>query len=196
MARGIIIFGASGSGTTTLGRELARSLGFRHFDLDDYYWRWDTDIPFTTALPQEERIEKLMGDLDCCCYFVLSGSLCMWGEPFIPLFDLAVFITAPASVRVERLHQRELARFGQRILADGDMYEEHMEFLAWAERYDTMEPPERCLKLHEQWAATLLCHVLRLDGAAHIEDNIGRITERLFASADIRFRLKQRRHRV
>ena len=178
MARGIIIFGASGSGTTTLGLELAWALGFRHFDLDDYYWRWDTDIPFTAALPREERTEKLMGDLDRCAHFVLSGSLGMWGDPFLHLFDLAVFVTAPASMRVERLHKRELARFGHRILTDGDMYVEHIEFLSWAEQYDTMEPPERCLKLHEQWAAILLCPVLRLNGVAPIEDNIERITER------------------
>ena len=119
-----------------------------------------------------------MGDVDNCAHFVLSGSLGMWGEPFMPFFDLAVFVTAPASVRIERLHKRELARFSQRILAGGDMYKEHMEFLSWAERYDTMEPPERCLMLHERWAATLTCPVLRLDGDAPIEDNIGLITER------------------
>lgn len=40
--KGIIIFGAPGSGKTTLGAELARQLDFPHFDLDDYHWRWDT----------------------------------------------------------------------------------------------------------------------------------------------------------
>ena len=36
MSRGIIIFGAAGSGKTTLGRELAGRLGFLHIDIDDY----------------------------------------------------------------------------------------------------------------------------------------------------------------
>ena len=40
MARGIIVFGSPGSGTTTLGRAVAAQLGFAHFDLDDYLWRW------------------------------------------------------------------------------------------------------------------------------------------------------------
>lgn len=35
---GIIIFGANGSGKTTLGRELAGLLGFRHMDIEDYYF--------------------------------------------------------------------------------------------------------------------------------------------------------------
>jgi len=37
MAHGIMVFGASGSGTTTLGRELAQILGFAHLDIDDYF---------------------------------------------------------------------------------------------------------------------------------------------------------------
>ena len=60
-ARGIIIFGSPGSGTTTLGREVAKRLGFQHFDLDDYLWRWDAEIPFTVSRPREERSELLMG---------------------------------------------------------------------------------------------------------------------------------------
>ena len=47
MARGIIVFGSPGSGTTTLGRAVAAQLGFAHFDLDDYLWRWDTEVHFT-----------------------------------------------------------------------------------------------------------------------------------------------------
>ena len=171
MARGIIVFGASGSGTTTLGKELARLLGFRHFDLDDYYWRWDTELPFTVARPRAERIGKLLGDMERCPHFVLSGSLGTWSEPFIPLLDLAVFATAPAAVRVERLHARELSRYGDRIRAGGDMHSEHKGFLDWAEQYDTMEPPERCLKLHEKWIESLICPVLRVDGTIAIEEN-------------------------
>ena len=34
---GIIVFGASGSGCTTLGRALARQLNFEHFDTDDFF---------------------------------------------------------------------------------------------------------------------------------------------------------------
>ena len=58
MGRGLIVFGASGAGTTTLSVELSRLLGFTHFDLDDYFWNWDTEIPFTFPCPRKERIEK------------------------------------------------------------------------------------------------------------------------------------------
>ena len=181
MGRGIIVFGASGSGTTALGVELSRLLGFTHFDLDDYFWNWDTEIPFTAPCPRKERIEKLMKAVGDCTSFVMSGSLCGWDEPFVPLFDLAVFVTTATPTRIERLHRRELSELGDRILAGGDMYDVHNDFLVWASQYDDiLKPPERCFALHEQWAETLLCHVVRVDGADAIEANATKIMEQYY----------------
>lgn len=42
---GIILLGANGCGKSTLGCELARSLNFAHFDVEEYYF-YQTDIPF------------------------------------------------------------------------------------------------------------------------------------------------------
>ena len=178
--KGIIVFGASGSGTTTLGRKLAERLGFRHFELDDYYWLTDTDISFTATRPREERIEKLMRDISDRPGFVMSGSICGWSEPFLPLLHLAVFVYAPASVRLERIAERESARFGNRILPGGDMYEKHKSFLAWAAQYDTMDPPERCLKLHEDWVRDLSCPVVRIDGTKDLNENMENIMASCF----------------
>lgn len=58
LSKGIIIFGAPGSGQTTLGKEVARQLNFHHFDLDDYHWRWDTEIPYIIFRSEEERIRS------------------------------------------------------------------------------------------------------------------------------------------
>lgn len=66
MSRGIIIFGASGSGTTTIGKELANIMNFKHFDLDDYFWTWDTAIPYTIPRAKAERIELLQHDISEC----------------------------------------------------------------------------------------------------------------------------------
>ena len=175
MARGIIIFGSSGSGTTTLGREVAKLLGFQHFDLDDYLWRWDTKIPFTVTRPREERIKLLMGDISKYPHFVMSGSMDSYNAPFVPLFDMAVLISAPVGTRVERVNARELARFGERILPGGDMFETNKDFLAMVRRYDTDGSP--CRRVHEQWAATLPCPVLHVDGTVAIAENAERIVE-------------------
>ena len=46
MAKNLIhIFGASGSGTTTLAEKISRELGYFHLDTDDYFWL-PTDPPF------------------------------------------------------------------------------------------------------------------------------------------------------
>ena len=178
MGRGIIVFGASGSGTTSVGAELSRILGFSHFDIDDFFWNWDTEVPFTTPNTKEDRIEKLLNAVNSCTGFVLSGSICGWDEPFIPLFDLAVFVKTDTSTRIERLRKRELSEYGDRILPGGDMYEYHNSFLIWASQYDDiLHPPERCLALHEQWATTLPCPVIGIDGADEIEANATRVME-------------------
>lgn len=176
MARGMIIFGSSGSGTTTLGREVAKQLEFPHFDLDDYLWRWDTEIPFTVTRPREERIRRLMDAVSKFPNFVMSGSMDSYNAPFVPLFDLAVLLSAPVETRVERVNIRELARFGERILPGGDMYETHKDFLFMVRRYDTDGSP--CRRVHEKWAETLPCPVLHMDGTDTIAKNAARIVER------------------
>lgn len=175
MARGMIIFGSSGSGQTTLGREVAKRLGFPHFDLDDYLWLRDTEIPFTVTRPRDELTELLMDDISKFPYFVMSGSMDSYNAPFVPLFDLAVLSSAPVETRVERVNARELARFGERILPGGDMFETHKNFLASIRRYDTDGSP--CRRVHEQWAATLPCPVLHIDGTVAIAENVERIVE-------------------
>jgi cytidylate kinase len=94
---GVIVFGASGSGTTTLGRELARVLDFAYFDIDDYFWE-QTEVPFSAPRPREERRKRLRADITKHVNFVLSGSMTGWDEPFLPYLDLAVFVTAPAAI--------------------------------------------------------------------------------------------------
>lgn len=59
MAQTIIhIFGPSGSGTTSLGRQMALNWGFRQLDSDDFYWL-PTDPPFTSKRPPEQRLEQM-----------------------------------------------------------------------------------------------------------------------------------------
>ena len=56
MSNRIHVFGASGTGTTTLGRGLAEALHIGQFDTDAYFWL-QTDPPFTDIRPEPERIE-------------------------------------------------------------------------------------------------------------------------------------------
>jgi adenylate kinase family enzyme len=171
MIHRIHILGASGSGTTTLGRALAARLQYPHFDTDDYFWL-PTDPPFTHQRERTERQRLLMDDLTAHDAWVLSGSLCGWGDVTIPLFELVVFLAIPQDIRMERLHRREHARFGERILPGGDMYEVSQAFLAWAASYDEGGLDIRSRRRHDQWLSTLPCPMLCFEGEYSIEEHL------------------------
>lgn len=175
MARGILIFGSSGSGKTTLGRLVAEKLGYPYFDLDDYIWRKDTERPFLVMYSREEKISRLMEAISKDDHFVMAGSMDSFNAPFVPLFDLAVYMTASTEVRIARAHKRELEHYGERILEGGDMYEEHQRFLASSARYDTDGAP--CARVHEEWAKSLPCEVIRINGEEKLDCNVRRVVE-------------------
>ena len=168
MAHRIHVFGASGSGTTTLGTAAARALGARFLDADAYYWV-PSDPPFTTKRPPAERIAGIERDLEGAADWVLAGSLCSWGDPLVPRFTLAVFLVVDPDVRMARLVERERARYGPRILPGGDLHARHVAFMDWARSYDHARAPVRSLDLHERWMANLPCPVLRLDATQPVE---------------------------
>ncbi len=149
MIQRIHILGASGSGTTTLGQALAEHLTYPHFDTDAYFWL-PTDPPCTAKRDTTLRQQFLMDDLTTYDTWVLSGSLCGWGDGAIPLFELVVFLWLPPDVRMERLRHREHERYGERIMPGGDMYETSQAFLDWAASYDTGDVHMRSRRLHEQ----------------------------------------------
>jgi adenylate kinase family enzyme len=164
----ILITGAAGSGTTTLGRALAAKLGSAHEDTDAYYWV-ATDPPYTTIRPPEARIALLLPKLKAERDWVLSGSPIEWGAALEPLYELIVFLRLDHDLRMARLGRREAADFGPRIVPGGDMARINAEFLEWASSYDEAGPERRSLAQHERWLAAQKCPVLRLDSAEPVD---------------------------
>ena len=102
--------------------------------------------------------------------FVMAGSMDSFHEYFDPFFILAVYLTAPSHVRVTRVHQREYEEFGERVLEGGDMFQAHQQFLEDVARYE-IGGGSTSRDVHEKWAASLSCEVLRLDGSKEISEN-------------------------
>ncbi len=180
MPRGIIFFGGMGVGDTTLGKKTASILGYPHFDIDDYIWRWDTEIPYELMRPKEEKISLLTNAIANHSHFVMSGSMWSFRKAFENLFDLAVFMTAPAEIRAERIRSRSIKRWGNRVLPGGDMYNSsnvYRDYLACAQNYDHGSIDEYSLAQHEKWAEELPCPVLRIDGTKTIEENALAVVE-------------------
>jgi adenylate kinase family enzyme len=168
----IHILGASGSGTSTLGDALTRSCGYVHLDTDDYFWE-STTPPFQQPRERQQRQALLGVALDAHPRWVLTGSLCGWGDIFIPRFDLVIFLFVPQEIRLARLKAREQCRFGQEALAPGGtMHEAHVAFMNWAAGYDEGSDDMRSRRRHEQWLAALPCPCIRLVGLLTVEEQV------------------------
>ena len=169
MANRIHIFGASGSGVTTLGSNLSEQLKGKFLDTDTYYWK-DSDPPYQHINNPKNRIEMIEKDISNMDNWVLSGSLCSWGQPLIHRFNLVVFLHLPNELRMARILNREQERYGSRIEPGGDMHDKHVKFMDWASSYDEAIAPTRSLDMHETWMTQLACPVIRLDSSAQIGD--------------------------
>ncbi|WDU63407.1 AAA family ATPase [Pseudomonas poae] len=183
MACKIHIVGAAGAGTTTLGMALAERLNIAYFDTDYFYWQ-QTDNPFTVARPKEERIRLLQEQTAGLEGWVLSGSLCGWGDPMTAHFTHVVFLRLAPDVRLQRLRLREVQRYGDQILEGGSRHENSVAFLAWAARYDDGNHSLRSLRRHESWLKALTCPVIRLDSTHHsVEALVNQLIPLLHPSA-------------
>lgn len=178
MRNHIHILGASGSGTTTLGKELSKALGYVHLDTDDFYWE-KTDPPYSKPRPIELRRELLIKKMNRNPKWILTGSLVGWGDMFIPDFDLVVFLWIPSDLRIQRLHARERLRYGSQIDIGGEKHKSFITFIDWASMYDTGDESIRSRKLHELWLKDITCDVLRLEGKFELEKKVHHVITRI-----------------
>jgi adenylate kinase family enzyme len=165
------ILGASGSGTTTLASGISNTLKIESFDADHYFWE-QTDPPFTTKRGSEERLALLKKDLDQNSSWVLSGSIVNWADTVKDRFTHVIFIFLPQATRLSRLRERERQRFGTRIDDGGDMYQQHIDFIDWAKKYDEGGLEVRSQTLHEDWLKSLTCPILKISGELSREAQI------------------------
>ncbi|MEQ9443307.1 MAG: AAA family ATPase [Cyclobacteriaceae bacterium] len=179
----ILIFGASGSGTTTLGKALAERLGYMHVDADDYYWK-KTVPPFQEKIALSERNARLTSDFLSAANMIVSGSMVSWGDYWKTAFDLAIFLYLPQEIRMERLKKREAERYGDLLLTDQATIENSKAFLAWAKKYDDEGFDGRSLKIHRNWIKALKCPVLSLDGDLTLPERIQKVMTKMKKLAD------------
>jgi hypothetical protein len=166
----IHVTGASGPGTTSLGRVLAKEIGISHLDTDDFFWL-RTDPLFTTPRDREERIDLLRKRALPHQGWVLSGVRAGLGRE-----DRAAVRPGRVPCAWSRSVDCSGCATGRRpamARASGPaatIVDEHREFMEWAARYDTAGLEQRSLVAHEQWLATQTCPVLRLDSSRPVAD--------------------------
>jgi len=170
----ILIFGASGSGTTTLGKKIERGTNFKHLDVDDYYWK-KTKLPFQEKIPLNKRNENLKADFEKFENIIVSGSMVSWGKEWETSFDLAIFIRLDNEERMKRLKKREVERYGEKLLTDKNIQRNSKEFLEWANQYENPNFDGRSFKIHNNWIELLDCKILTIDGKLELNDKTKKI---------------------
>ncbi|WP_106793358.1 AAA family ATPase [Aquimarina sp. Aq78] len=170
----LLIFGASGSGTTTLGNEIKKRTDFKHLDVDDYYWK-KTNPPFQEKIPLTKRNENLKVDFNNFTNVVVSGSMVSWGKEWESAFDLAIFIRLENTARMERLKIRETERYGEKLQTDKKIQQNSKAFLEWANQYENPNFDGRSLKVHNNWIEMLDCKILRLNGEVELNYNVEKV---------------------
>lgn len=152
--------GASGCGTTTLGRAVADAWAVPHADADDYFWV-PTDPPYVAKRPEADRLALMEQVFVPREAWVVSGSMLGWGESVVERCDAVVFLTLNTEERMRRIEARERLR-----RPAGQVYEAVLaDFLTWARSYDDPQFEGRSRARHEEWLAGLSCPVLRLDAS-------------------------------
>lgn len=165
----IHLFGASGSGVTTLGLHLSQQLQYPYFDSDDFFWV-NSDPPFTIRRAPELRDQLLTDNLAATNgNYIVGGSMVGWGDEWLNAFDLAVFLYLPPNVRLDRLKKREYERYGDVIFTNPERHRQYLDFIDWAASYDDPASTQRSLGVHLNWMTKLKCELIRIDGVTSVE---------------------------
>ena len=174
MAPKIHITGASDTGTTTLGVELARRLNIAHLDTDTFFWA-PTRQPYATMRSAKDRLAMIEAEAGRHDGWVISGSLVGWGHRLARACDLVVFLYAPADIRIARILEREAQRHGADIEPGGRLNATHKGFLKQARSYDDPGSAGRSLAGHRAWLKALSCPVLVIRGTPSVSESADRV---------------------
>ena len=165
---GIIVFGENASGKKTVGREVARVLNYKFMNIIEYHFE-KSEIPYTVERSREDCLNLMLADIVKYRSFVITAVTGDFGDTIPRYYKLAVNISAPLEFRLERYKKRAFEQHGERVLKGGDLYEQTQSF------HDFIA--SRSLTRIEQWAETLTCPILRIDGTEDWRINAANIAE-------------------
>ncbi len=163
MPKGIIVFGLNGCGKSTLGRELASVLNYKYMDIETYFFI-KSEIPYTKKRTRKACLNLMLDDIKKHENFVISAVKGDFDEAIVSMYEFGVFITAPNELRIERVKQRAIEKFGDRVKEGGDMYQSEKDFLNFVK--------SRTPTSIEKWAASISCPIIHIDGTKDIHENV------------------------
>jgi cytidylate kinase len=186
VGQGIVIAGLNGSGKSTLAHALAKTIHYYEMDVEDYYFpeqkasrqialdhcdgaacRHLGALPFSRPREKSDVQRALLDDIHAHPRFILASVTMNWCEEILSQVCLAVLLEAPVEERVHRIQEREKARFGDRVLAGGDMFEQQQVFCNTLAR--------RSGQVVQESMSGLSCPVIGLDGMQAVSRNVEKV---------------------
>ena len=165
MGKGIVVCGLNGCGKSTLGKVLARQMGLHFIDVEDLYFTQESvDAPYKNPRSRAEVEDLLLHEMAEHEGFIFTTVKGDYGEGVQKYYQCIVVIEVPKKIRMLRVRNRSLQKFGSRMLEGGDQYEAEEQFFKLVE--------SRTEAYYEDWLQTLNCPIIRVDGTNPIEDNV------------------------
>ena len=170
MGTGIQICGLNGCGKSTLGKALADRLGFHFIDNEHLYFsRSGSDEPYANPKSRAEVERLLMDEVSKYPDFVFSAVKGDYGKEIVPMYNYVIVIDVPKELRIQRVRNRSFQKFGDRMLAGGDLHGPEEAFFKVVE--------SRRDDYVENWLPNVNCPVIRIDGTKPIADNVEHIVQ-------------------
>ena len=162
---GLIICGLNGSGKSTLSRALAEHLGWRFIDNEDLYFpKDDPDYLFAHQRTQEEVERLLLEEVRRDEQFIFAAVKGNYGDAVLPYYKAAVLVEVPREIRLQRVQQRSLDKFGDRAKPGGDLYEREK----WFFDHISARPEDYA----SRWLDTVNIPILQVDGTRPVGENL------------------------
>lgn len=172
MGIGIVVCGLNGCGKSTLGKALARQLGLHFIDAEDlYFTRKSINEPYKNPHSRAEVEEQLLCEVARHEGFVFAAVKGDYREEVQKYYQYIVVIEVPKEIRMLRVRNRSLQKFGSRMLEGGDLCEAEEQFFKLVE--------SRTEVYYEDWLQALKCPIIRVDGTKTIEENVHYIIQQI-----------------
>lgn len=172
MGIGILICGLNGCGKSTVGRALAKEIGFHFIDNENLFFsRTDVNEPYVNQNSRDKVERLLMDEVHEHGDFVFAAVKGDYGKEIISLYKYIVLIEVPKEIRSQRVRNRSFQKFGSRMLMGGDLFEQEESFFKMIE--------SRQEDYVENWLRMLSCPVIKIDGTKPIEENVALIIKQI-----------------
>ena len=166
-ALNLLVFGAPGSGVSTLCKNLSKALNFQYASLRNRCEPPDSGDPISI---NNQDLAKLQRQLRESKGHIVDGFPCQsdfsTGE-----MDGIIYLMTPRVQRLQRIRDREVAVQGEKILEEGcKEFKIFNRFMYWVSQFDQAGIDRESKILHQKFLNSISTPILRANGLLNEED--------------------------